>query len=151
MPYIIDGHNLIPKIPGLSLSQLDDEAGLFFLLSEYFKHVRKKAVIFFDRAQHYEHDYRSAFVQAVFVHGPANADQAIIQYLKEKKKEAKNYSVISSDHWIITNAQKMGAKIISSENFAKQITSKRKSIRENKAQRQPNDIDYWMNIFKNDS
>ena len=25
MPYIIDGHNLIPKVSGLSLGDMDDE------------------------------------------------------------------------------------------------------------------------------
>ena len=28
MPYIIDGHNLIPKIPGIDLQDLDDEQKL---------------------------------------------------------------------------------------------------------------------------
>jgi len=42
MPYLIDGHNLIPKIPGLRLDQLDDEQSLFALLDDYFKQIRKK-------------------------------------------------------------------------------------------------------------
>ena len=32
MTYLIDGHNLIPHVAGLSLDQLDDEDGLVALL-----------------------------------------------------------------------------------------------------------------------
>jgi len=41
MPFLIDGHNLIPHIRGLSLSQLDDELALLDLLNNYFKKERK--------------------------------------------------------------------------------------------------------------
>ena len=31
MPYIIDGHNLIPNVPGLDLNKIDDEIQLKLL------------------------------------------------------------------------------------------------------------------------
>lgn len=39
---LIDGHNLIPKIHGLSLKMLDDEMELIQILSEYARLSRKK-------------------------------------------------------------------------------------------------------------
>ena len=35
MPYLIDGHNLIPKVAGLSLKAVDDEMQLIELLQEF--------------------------------------------------------------------------------------------------------------------
>ncbi|MBP1702274.1 MAG: hypothetical protein H6Q38_1381, partial [Chloroflexi bacterium] len=43
MPYIVDGHNLIPKIPGLSLRAIDDEMQLIELLQEFCR-VQRKAL-----------------------------------------------------------------------------------------------------------
>ena len=36
MSYLIDGHNLIPKIPGLTLRQMDDENELIEILQRFF-------------------------------------------------------------------------------------------------------------------
>ena len=50
MPYLIDGHNLIPKIPGLSLEMLDDEDRLIELLQEFARVRRQRIEVFFDQA-----------------------------------------------------------------------------------------------------
>jgi len=46
MPYLIDGHNLIPFMHGMSLDQLDDELRLIDFLEAYFRKIRKKASSF---------------------------------------------------------------------------------------------------------
>jgi hypothetical protein len=50
MPYIIDGHNLIPRIPGIELDDLDDEKELIKLLQGFLSRANKKAHLYFDRA-----------------------------------------------------------------------------------------------------
>ena len=45
---IVDGHNLIPKIKGLSLKMLDDESELIQILQEYARLTRKKIEVYFD-------------------------------------------------------------------------------------------------------
>jgi hypothetical protein len=48
MPYLIDGHNLIPKL-GLRLDSMDDEQELVVILQEYARLERKKQVeVYFD-------------------------------------------------------------------------------------------------------
>ena len=47
---VIDGHNLVPKIPGLSLHEVDDEERLLALLQAYARAKRKKIEVFFDGA-----------------------------------------------------------------------------------------------------
>ena len=83
MPYIIDGHNLIPKIPGLSLQDLDDEIQLVKMLQEFCRINRKQVEVFFDNAppgQPVARNYGS--VVARFVREGGTADRAIHNKLK---------------------------------------------------------------------
>ena len=151
MPYLIDGHNLIPKIPGLRLDQLDDEQSLFALLDDYFKQIRKKAVVYFDRASHTSHaDFHSAYLHAHFVRSPSSADDAILLQLKELGGNARNYTVVTSDHWIIDNANAVGASVISSDDFAHKLLT-HLSKPQNKSENPENDVDFWLDIFQNNS
>jgi predicted RNA-binding protein with PIN domain len=151
MPYLIDGHNLIPKIPGLRLNQLDDEQSLFTLLDKYFKRIRKKAVVYFDQASLSNHSsFHSAYLHAHFVRPPSSADNAILLHLKELGGDARNYTVVTSDHWIADNARAVGASVISCDDFAhKLITAPSKP--QNKAKKTDDDVDYWLDIFQNNS
>src|SRR5690349_6227976 len=49
MPYLIDGHNLIGQMPGLSLADPDDEQRLIAQLRAYLSRVNKKATVIFDK------------------------------------------------------------------------------------------------------
>ena len=50
MPYLIDGHNLIPKVPGMSLQAIDDEDRLVDALQDFVRSRRQKVEVFFDQA-----------------------------------------------------------------------------------------------------
>ena len=50
MPYLIDGHNLIPKLAGFSLSAMDDEMQLIPLLQTFSRVRRQPVEVYFDRA-----------------------------------------------------------------------------------------------------
>jgi len=45
---IIDGHNLIPKVSGIQLSDPEDENKLLEMLNEYCRLSRTQAEVFFD-------------------------------------------------------------------------------------------------------
>ena len=49
MPYLIDGHNLIPKL-GLRLDSVNDEMELISILQEYCRLERKQVELYFDGA-----------------------------------------------------------------------------------------------------
>jgi uncharacterized protein len=148
MPYIIDGHNLIGKIPDISLSDIDDEVMLIKMLESYFKHTRKKAIVYFDHANPAAKGqiFNSAFLQVIFVRQPKTADQAIVEKLKSLRGNAPNYTVVSSDNWIITNASKAGATVISSDDFYKKIHLPHKKD-ENVGNQTENNVDYWLKVF----
>jgi hypothetical protein len=46
MPYLIDGHNLIAKIPTISLESIDDEMELVNLLQEFCQRRQKQVEVF---------------------------------------------------------------------------------------------------------
>ena len=50
MPYLVDGHNLIPNIPGITLKDLDDESDLIGLLERFASRERTRVEVFFDQA-----------------------------------------------------------------------------------------------------
>jgi len=150
MPYLIDGHNLIGKMPYISLSDLDDEQDLFNLLDSYFKSIRKKAVVFFDQASLANtNKFHSAFVEARFILNPSSADEAILLRIRKLGGNAKNYTIITSDHWIADNAHAAGATVVSSEDFSNILLSANKTST-NERNQTKDDIDYWLNQFHKD-
>lgn len=151
MPYLIDGHNLIPFMHGMSLDQLDDEIRLIDILEAYFRKIRKKAIVFFDRGQPgSEPEIKRGFVTAHFARAPLIADQAIRNQLKQSGGAARNYTVISSDHEVANFAQHKGARAISSREFAAAIQMSGRSTAAGEKS-QEDDLDYWLRQFGKNS
>jgi len=120
MVMIIDGHNLVPKMPGISLADVDDEAALIRFLQEYCRLRRKKVEVFFDKAptgKAGEKNYGS--VKAIFVPTGQTADDAIMARLRQLGRRAKNAQVVSSDRQVQQAAHAAHAEVITSEDFAR--------------------------------
>jgi predicted RNA-binding protein with PIN domain len=126
MSLLIDGHNLIPHVGGLSLRALDDEERLIELLQVYCRVNNKNVRVFFDRAAP-GHAGQRAYgrVKAQFVRQGRTADAAIIQRLRKAKKAARNFTVVSSDRRVQAEARALGAAIIPSDQFARQLAAAR--------------------------
>ena len=124
MPYIIDGHNLIPKIPGLRLDAVDDEQQLVALLQEFCRLSRKQVDVYFDNAAPGQAGRRKLGVVAVhFVRTGRTADEAIGERLVKMRRSARNWSVVSSDQRVQVAARQAGARVLSAEAFAAQLRS----------------------------
>ena len=122
MPTIIDGHNLIPKVRGLSLQRLDDELELIQKLQTYCRVRRKTIEVYFDRAAPGRQGTRSfGAVKAHFVAERSNADSAIRQALHKLGRKARNWEVVSSDRQVQAEARAAGAAVVASEEFAVQL------------------------------
>jgi uncharacterized protein len=122
--YLIDGHNLIPHIPGIALSDPDDEARLIQQLQGFCRKKRKRVTVYFDRApagQAGECQFGS--VQAVFVREGVTADKAIMDHLAELGKRARNVIVVSSDRQVSQAARAVHARVMPSETFATEMTA----------------------------
>lgn len=152
MPYIIDGHNLIPKIPGLSLQDIEDEIQLVKMLQEFCRINRKRVEVFFDNAppgQPVARNYGS--VVARFVREGGTADQAIHSKLKRLGGEARNWTVVSSDREVQVNARNLRSKVISSEVFAQQLMEvlgeSAESPPDSQGELSQKEVEDWMHIF----
>ena len=86
MPYLIDGHNLIPKL-GLHLESIDDELELVGKLQEFCRLRRAKVEVFFNGAPAGQSSTRRAgMVTAHFVRKESSADTAIENRLVQLKR-----------------------------------------------------------------
>ncbi len=121
---LIDGHNLIGKLAGFSLSDIDDENRLLGLLQVYTRTRRKRIEVYFDGAPPGQAGTRAVgTVQAVFVPLGNTADSAIRARLAALGKAARNLSVVTSDRMVQSEARSRGAGVISSEDFARDLLS----------------------------
>ena len=151
MPYLIDGHNLIPKL-GLRLDSMDDEQELIAILQEYSRIERKKQVeVYFDGAPPpHAGTRRLGTITAHFVLLGTTADDAIKRRLKKMGKSAKNWTVVSSDRQVQAEARSARAEIVSSDEFAKKLKQARESAPKpaNDRKLSQQEVDDWLKLFE---
>lgn len=122
MFFLIDGHNLIPKIPGMSLESLDDELGLIKQLQIYCRISRDSVEVFFDRAAPGQAGTKNhGVVKVHFIPLGTPADDAIIRRLQTAGSKAQNWTVVTSDRRIRAEAHAHHAHILSSDEFSKKM------------------------------
>jgi len=122
MNYIIDGHNLISKIPGLDLSMLDDEQRLIELLNQYGQASRHQIEVYFDGAPVGRAGARNfGRVRAHFVPRSQTADDAIRKRLAKLGRSASNWVTITSDRSVQSAAHAAHARVMSSDDFASHL------------------------------
>jgi predicted RNA-binding protein with PIN domain len=150
MPYLIDGHNLIPKL-GLRLDSLDDEEQLIPRLQEFCRMRRAQVEVYFDGALPGQASTRKAgAVTAHFVRKGSSADAAIEFRLARLGKAARNWIVVSSDRRVQGAASAAHAGVLSSEDFAREMSraqAKRTSTPNQAATLAPDEVEEWLDIF----
>ena len=154
MPYMIDGHNLIPKVRGLSLQNPDDELELIKRLQTFCR-VRRQAVeVYFDKAATGRSGTKSfGMVRAHFVSETSNADTAIRQALKRLERKARNWQVISSDRQVQAEARSAHAAVITAEEFAVQLEEALiQTVKSPPGEQRLSDeeVDAWLELFNRD-
>src|SRR5689334_9598324 len=151
MPYLIDGHNLIPKM-GLHLDSIDDELELIAILQEFSRLERKKQVeVYFDGAPtHQAGTHKHGAITAHFVPLKTTADNAIRSRLKKMGSSAKNWIVVTSDHRVQLEARDARAEFITSDAFAKILKQERKSAAKSSNDRKlsEQEVEDWLKLFK---
>lgn len=154
MPYLIDGHNLIPKIPGLSLGAVDDENQLVELLQEFCRLSRKQVDVYFDRAPAEQSGKRKLGTVAVhFVRTGSTADQAIARRLGKMGRSARSWTVVSSDLQVQASARQWGSQVLTSEAFASQLLAALSvksagGSKSGEAALSPDEVEEWLALFK---
>jgi predicted RNA-binding protein with PIN domain len=151
MPTLIDGHNLIPKL-GLSLRALDDELQLITHLQVYCRAERKSVEVYFDGAPAGQVGTRKmGLVTAHFVRLGQTADSAIRARLKTFGRAARNWTVVTSDRQVQADARAAGATVISSDEFAGQVTESMRApvpSSAHEAGMSDAEVEEWLRLFR---
>lgn len=150
VPYLIDGHNLIPKL-GLHLDSIDDETELIAILQEFCRAERRQVEVFFDGAPAAQAGTRKqGSVTARFVRLGDTADNAIRNRLKALGMGAKNWTVVSSDRQVQAEAHAVHAEVVSSESFAGMLKHARASAPKPDQERKlsAKEVDDWLKLFE---
>ena len=152
MAILIDGHNLIPYIAGISLAAPDDEDQLIRVLQEYCRVRRKTIEVFFDGAPAGQAgEQRFGQVQAHFVRSGVTADEAMMFRLKQMGKRAKNTTVVSSDRQVQQAARAVHATVISSKDFAadwQRVTEEEPELDPRNRLLTKEETEIWEQFFK---
>ena len=153
MPYLIDGHNLIPKIPGLDLGAIDDESQLIELLQVFCRHKRKQVEVVFDNAPAGQPRARNfGLLVARFARSGQTADDLIQARLQRLGGASRNWTVVSSDRQVQAAARGVRAHYVSSEAFAQLLLetldeSSASPAGEEEASISEDEIDGWLALF----
>jgi predicted RNA-binding protein with PIN domain len=150
MLYLIDGHNLIPKL-GLHLDAVDDEDDLISRLQEFCRLRRARAEVYFDGALPGQAPMRQAgAVTAHFVRRESSADAAIEVRLVRLGKAARNWTVVSSDGRVQRSGEAVHASVLSSEEFAREMSKAQLlgvSVKKHEATLAPEEVEEWLEFF----
>ena len=152
MPYLIDGHNLIGKLSTIDLADPNDEEELIKALSKYLIDVGSRGTVFFDRgAIGAKREMKIGRLSVHFSSHPRTADDAILQFLRKIAPQAQNYTVVTSDVALQKEAGRVGARLMSSEEFATLLTDRYLDdhVPDKPGEPlSPHDIEYWEQLFK---
>ena len=157
MHYLIDGHNLIARVPGLSLADPDDEVKLLQLLKRWaVADARRKVTVIFDKglpggeAKHLS----GGGVRAIFAPDNRSADSVIMRRI-EGIEDPAQHTVVSSDGAILRAAQRRRVPTQRSEVFAAAMVNERTfpgaarpaaDPRDNPTV-SPNEVSEWLELF----
>lgn len=119
MPLLVDGHNLIAHIPGLSLADSDDEAQLVLLLRRYALVRRgRRVVVVFDRGVYGHPQTLNGYgVECHFAHSPDDADKELVRRIR-KIRRTSEWQLVTSDRAVAGAARSRQIVVISAPDFA---------------------------------
>lgn len=149
---MIDGHNLVPHIPGLSLGDADDESQLIAILQEYARLRRKSIEIYFDQAPAARAGVRKfGRVEAHFVRRGTTADEAIMARLQQLGARAKNVQVVSSDRQVQRAARAAHSAVMTSREFASEwqaLMDERPALNTRNRLLSEQEVEAWERLFR---
>src|SRR5919108_1899999 len=123
MHLLVDGHNLIGQMPGISLADADDEAQLVMLLRGYATRKRgRQVVVVFDHGVYGHPQMLDGYgVTCYFAKSPQDADAQLIRRLKAISRPGE-WALVTSDQHVAGVARERGVRVIDSQEFAAQLS-----------------------------
>lgn len=149
MATLIDGHNLVGKMPDLRLDDPDDEEKLLVRLRAYQARTGKRLTVYFDPGVTYQSPARRSQGNITVRQAGSGqrADDLIIRDVR-RHHNPRELTVVTSDRVIHKVAQQHGVRVIDSATFAAEIS--RPPQTGDQQDDQPlseEEIQEWMTIF----
>jgi uncharacterized protein len=160
---LIDGHNLIGQMPGMSLADFDDEQKLVANLRNYVaRHLRKKSsgnaarvVVVFDSGTPggKSQALSGGGVEAIFAADKhTTADRVLIERMRALKRP-QEWTLVSSDRSVQQEAARRRMRIVESADFARTLVPPEAPLKpspsdtSDKPERE-DDVKGWLDQFK---
>ncbi len=149
MPLLIDGHNLIGRMPGMSLADPDDEAELIQQVRLYCRRHRRRATVVFDAGVvgGKSAALSTPEVEVIFAPSGRRADEVIRQRLR-KLRDPRGWLVVSSDREIQRAAREVGARAVSSEEFAAALRTSPAPREKRSLVLSEDEVQEWLDLFQ---
>jgi predicted RNA-binding protein with PIN domain len=147
---LIDGHNLIGRLPTLSLQDPDDEEKLARLLSSYRARTGKAITVVFDPGGAFALPRRRRLggVEIVFAPQGSSADRVITRRM-QKVRNPGEWLVVTSDRELSEAVGRLGSRVQSAEAFALDITeSAGEPPNWRETPPSPDEVDSWLALFE---
>jgi len=149
VPILIDGHNLIGRLPMLSLQDPDDEEKLVRLLQPYRARTRKAITVIFDPGapSALPKTRRLGGIAIVFAPSGSSADAVIVRRVK-KARNPHDWLVITSDRELAEAVARQGARVKSADDFALELNAPQEGAPDWKEKPLSSDeVDWWLAQF----
>ena len=149
MPFLIDGHNLIGRLPDVRLDDPDDEAKLAARLRTYSARTGKRITVVFDRGLPggRSRELSGGGVEVVFAASGHTADGILRERIRQAR-DPRGLTVVTSDREVIAAAQARGARMMRSEEFAAQLRAPRAASVEQDVHLSEEEVEEWLKVFK---
>jgi predicted RNA-binding protein with PIN domain len=148
MPFLIDGHNLIGQMPGLSLDDPDDEQKLIELLRAYLVRTDRKGTVVFDRGLPGGGARWSNVVLDVrFAPAPKKADDLIRERL-ERERNPRGLIVVTADRELAQAAERAGAQVRRPVDFARDMSAGPKAPPKKESGLTAAEVEEWERTFR---
>lgn len=148
MPFLVDGHNLIGRLPDLRLDDPDDEAKLVARLRTYCARTRKRITVVFDHGLPggRSRELSGGRLEVVFASVGHTADGILRERIR-RTLDPRGLTVVTSDRQVIAAAQARGARVMRSEEFASQLSAERTVEPGRDAHLSAEEIEEWLRVF----
>ena len=150
MPFLIDGHNVIGKLPDIELDDPHDEAKLVLKLRTWASRKRRKATVVFDGGLPggYSQELSGGGLEVVFAaRGHTIADRIIMERLRYLP-DAPNWTVVSSDHEVLAAARRVGARTLTAQEFVERLEPTPRISWQKPAEVSADEVSEWLEIFE---
>ena len=149
MPILIDGHNLIGRLPMISLQDPGDEEKLVRLLKSYRARTGRAITVVFDPGGAFTlpQSYRRGGIEIVFPPHGSSADAVIIRRV-QRSRDPGRWLVVTSDQELAETVARAGARVRSAEDLAAELTPQAGPPEWKDKPPSPAEVEAWLALFE---